>query len=170
MAAGATVLQRRNDPRGYTLVELSIVLALSGLLVTLAFPLWQGYIRDRRVTQAAEQIAGVMRFAQQTAVANSVDACLYRVVVSSTLARAEARSLARDSATGICTSPEVLTTVRVTDRFPIGVSAADSTVEFTSAGRLNGNTPVSINVSAGDRVRFVHVEPDTGKVEVSVTP
>ena len=170
MATGARSLRRRKDPRGYTLVELSIVLALSGLLVTLAFPLWQGYIRDRRVVQATEAIAGVLRFAQQAAVANSVDACLYRVVVSSTLARAEARSVSRDTATGTCTSPEVLTTVRVTDQFPVGVTAADSTVEFTSAGRLNGTTPVSINVSAGDRVRFVHVEPDTGKVEVSVTP
>jgi len=169
MTAG-TPLRHRKAPRGYTLVELAIVLALSGLLVTLAFPLWQGYIRDRRVTQASEEIAGVLRFAQQTAVANSVDACLYRVVVSSMLARAEARSVARDTTTGTCTSPEVLTTVRRTDQFPVGVTAADTTVEFTSAGRLNGTTAVSINVSAGDRMRYVRVEPETGRVEVSATP
>jgi Tfp pilus assembly protein FimT len=146
------------------------VLGLLAVLTTLAFPLWQGYIRDRRVVQTSEQIAGVLRFAQQAAVANSVDACLYRAQVSSGLSRAEVRRVERDNATGACSSPEVVATVRVTDQFPRGVTAGDTTVEFTSAGRLNGTTPVSISVSAGDRVRYVRVEPDTGRVEVSVTP
>jgi Tfp pilus assembly protein FimT len=146
------------------------VMGLMALLVTLAFPLWQGYIRDRRVVQAAEQIAGVLRFAQQAAVANSVDACLYRALVSSALGRAEVRRVARDSATGMCSSPEVVATVRVTDPFPRGVTAADVAVEFTSAGRLNAGGAVSISISAGDRVRYVRVDPDTGRVEVSVVP
>jgi prepilin-type N-terminal cleavage/methylation domain-containing protein len=164
------VLRARKTHRGYTLAEMMAVLGLMALLTTLAFPLWQGYIRDRRVAQASEQIAGVLRFAQQAAVANSVDACLYRALVSSALARAEVRRVARDGATGMCSSPEVVATVRVTDAFPRGVTAADATIEFTSAGRLNGGVAVSISVSAGDRVRYVRVDPDTGRVEVSVVP
>lgn len=163
-------LHPRRTPSGYTLAEMMAVLGILALLTTMAFPLWQGFIRDRRVVHASEQIAGVLRFAQQAAVANSVDACFYRALVSSALARAEVRRVSRDGTTGLCTSPEVVATVRVTDQFPRGVTAADATVEFTSAGRLSAAIAVSISVSAGDRIRYVRVDPDTGRVEVSVAP
>src|SRR3970040_525003 len=94
------------------------------------------------------------------------DSCLYRVVVAST--QAEARKVARADPGG-CSSPEVVATVRVTDQFAQAVVVASTTVEFTSAGRLSGNTPVSISVSSGGRTRDVRVEPVPGRVDVSLS-
>ncbi len=154
-------------PWGYSLLEIAITLGIAALLVGISMATWGGGIRERRVVRAAEDLAGLLRFAQQAAVADAADSCLYRVVI--TAAQAEARKVAR-AASGGCTSPEVVATVRVTDQFSQGVVVVTTTVEFTSAGRLNGSTPVSINVSSGGRVRYVRVEPETGRVEVSLSP
>ncbi len=158
---------RRMGPWGYSLLEIAITLGIAVLLVGISMATWGGGIRERRVVRAAEDLAGLLRFAQQAAVADAADSCLYRVVI--TAAQAEARKVAR-APSGGCTSPEVVATVRVTDQFSQGVVVVTTTVEFTSAGRLNGSTPVSINVSSGGRTRYVHVEPETGRVEVSLSP
>ena len=149
------------------MVEVAVTLGMAGILLALSLALWGGAIRERRVVKAAEDIAEILRFAQQAAVSDSADACLYRVVT--TPIRAEARRVARAS-TGGCTSPEVLATVRVTEAFPSGVAVASATVEFSSAGSLTTGTLASISVTSGGRVRYVRVQPETGNVEVSPTP
>ncbi len=159
--------RRQTEPRGYSLIEIAVVLGVAAVLLGISLATWGGGIRERRVVRATEDLAGLLRFAQQAAVADAADSCLYRVVV--TLTQAEARKVER-AASGGCTSPEVAATVRVTEQFPPGVTVAATTVEFTSAGRLSGSTPVSIGVSSGGRARYVRVEPDTGRVEVSESP
>mgnify|MGYP001601554828 CR=1 FL=1 len=157
--------------RGVTLLDVVIALVLGGLLLAIALASWNGAIRERRVVRVAEDIAGLLRFAQQSAVADSVEACGYRVVILST--RAEARKVARDDDNGGCESPELVTTVRVTDQFPKGVEAVvivvppGALVQFTSAGSLSGVAAVTIAVSSGDRRRSVLVDPVTGRVEVT---
>ena len=158
---------RRMGPWGYSLLEIAITLGIAALLLGISLASWGGGIRERRVVRAAEDLAGLLRFAQQAAAADAADSCLYRVVVAST--QAEARKVARADPGG-CSSPEVVATVRVTDQFAQAVVVASTTVEFTSAGRLSGNTPVSISVSSGGRTRYVRVEPETGRVEVSLSP
>src|SRR3972149_6562731 len=157
----ASASRRQRKSPGYSLIEIAITLGIAALLLGISLAGWGGGIRERRVVRAAEDLAGLLRFAQQAAVADAADSCLYRVVV--TAAQAEARKVAR-AASGGCTSPEVVATVRVTDQFSQGVVVVTTTVEFTSAGRLNGSTPVSINVSSGGRTRYVHVESGTGRV------
>jgi Tfp pilus assembly protein FimT len=164
-------LMRRHSS-GFSLVEVGVALAVGAILLGLSVALWGSAIRERRVVHVAEDIAGLLRFAQQAAVANSVDACLYRVVIEST--HAEAYAVARDEATGTCTSPEVVTLVKRTAPFPAGVvvtATPAGPVEFTSAGGLSSGSSrpeaVSISVSFGDRMRTVRVEPSTGRVEVA---
>jgi prepilin-type N-terminal cleavage/methylation domain-containing protein len=151
---------------GFSLLETLLVVSVLALLLGLSVPTWDGYIRDRRVTRAAEDVAGLLRYAQQAAVADSADACGYRAVVLATAAQAV--KVARDPNTGACASPEVLTTVRVTDAFAIGTTAAPSTVEFASTGASStcGGAATEIVVSSGSRTRTVRVEPCTGAVEV----
>ena len=153
--------------RGFTVLELVIAVAIAAVVLGLASPIWGGYIRDRQVMRTADDVAGLLRFAQQAAVADSVDACGYQGVVLST--HAEAVRVARDASTGACTSPAVLTTVRVTDTFPRGVTATPITVQFASTGGLPscGGPASTITASWGSRARTITVEPCTGRVEVA---
>jgi Tfp pilus assembly protein FimT len=141
---------------------------MAATLLAISLSLWSGGIRERRVVRAAEDIAGILRFAHQAAMADAADACAYRVVIQSI--QAEARRVARDQISGTCTSPEVVTTVRLTEAFPRGVTVPPTTVQFTTAGQLASSLTGSIVVSSGDRVRHVHVETATGIVEVRTTP
>lgn len=152
--------------RGFTTLELIVALALGGLLLTLALASCQGAIRERRVVRVAEDLAGLLRFAQQSAVADSVEACQYEVEVQAT--SASVRKVPRDAASGTCLSPQP--PVRVSDQYPAGVVVAATTVQFANSGGLVSGGPISIGVTYGDRVRYVRVEPATGRVEVSPTP
>ncbi len=153
--------------RGFSVLELVIAVAIGAIVLGLAFPTWSGFIRDRQVARTADDVAGLLRLAQQAAVADSVDACGYRGVVLST--SAQAVKVARDATTGGCTSPAVLTTIRILDTFPAGVTAIATTLQFASSGGLPscGGPASTITVSSGSRVRTITVEPCTGRVEVA---
>lgn len=161
------VRTRRRRQGGFTVVEVGITLGLAAVMLALALALWGGAFRDRRVVKAAEDLAGLFRFAQQSAVADSADACLYRVVITTT--QGEARRVAR-AASGACTSPEVVSTVRAIEAYPRGVAVGAATVEFSSGGGLTTGTLVSIAVTSGGSARYVRVQPETGNVEVSASP
>jgi len=165
MRRAAKILSALQDARGVTLLEMAVVVGIVALLVTLALPSYQGRIRDQRVERVAQDIAGLLRIAQQLAVGDSLDACGYRVEVRMT--NAELLRVARDPATRACASPEVLGSLRITDAFPSSVVVAPTTVQFTSAGRLTGGLTVSVGVSSGDRTRTVRVDPATGRTEVT---
>ncbi|MDR7545341.1 MAG: hypothetical protein QN120_13945 [Armatimonadota bacterium] len=153
---------RRCAGRGYTVLELAVVVGLLAILLILALPIWQGAIRERRVVRVAEEIAGVLRFAQQAAVADAQQSCGYRVEVSAS--SAVVRRIPR-AADGSCDAPGA--SVRRTDDYPEGVTVVPASVDFSSAGSA---TSAAISVSAGDRVRYVRVHAATGRVEVSPTP
>lgn len=161
-------LMRRHSG-GFSLVEVGVALGIGAILLGLSASSWGSAVRERRVVHVAEDLAGLLRFAQQAAVANSADACRYRVVIVST--HAEAYAVARDGTTGTCASPEVVTAVRRTAPFLTTVILTTTPVgpvEFTSAGGLPSGSPaVSISVSSADRTRTVNVEPVTGRVEVA---
>jgi len=154
---------------GFSLVEVGVALGIGAILLGLSVAVWGGAIRERRVVHVAEDLAGLLRFAQQAAVANSVDACKYRVVIVST--HAEAYKVERNENTWTCESPEVARLVKRTAPFPAGVVvtvAPTGPVEFTSAGGLpSGSSAVYISVASGDRTRTLSVEPLTGRVEVA---
>ena len=151
---------------GFSIIESLLAVALLATLLGLAFPIWDGAIRDRNVMRAADDITGLLRYAQQAAVADAADACAYRVVVLST--KAQAVKVARDPSTGACASPESLTMVRVTDAFAGGTSATPLTVEFASTGALTtcGSAAVQITVSSSSRSKTIRVEPCSGAAEV----
>lgn len=153
--------------KGFSVLEVVFVVAVLAIMLGLAFPVWDGFIRDRNVMRAADDVASLLRFAQQAAVADSVDACGYQGVVLST--RAEVVKVARDASTGACASPAVLTPVRAIDTFPSGVTATPVTLQFSSAGGLPscGGPGLTITVSSGSRTRAITVEPCTGRVEVA---
>jgi len=145
-------------------LELAVAVGVLAILLILALPIWQGAIRERRVVKAAEEIAGVLRFAQQAAVADAEQSCGYRVEVS--VSSAVVRRIPRLT-DGTCDAPAA--SVRRTDDYPDGVIVAPAAVEFSNAGGTTSGA-ATISVSAGDRIRYVRVHATTGRVEVSPTP
>ncbi|MDR7482742.1 MAG: hypothetical protein QN183_03930 [Armatimonadota bacterium] len=146
---------------GVTVLELGVALGLGALLLALAMPLYFGFVRERRVARVAEDLAGLLRFAQQRAVAQSVDSCGVQVVTLSS--RAEVRRIPRE-ADGDCADP---VTIRVGEPYPQGVAVAEVTVEFSSAGSLATGSATSIGIASGGRTRTVSVQAATGRVEIT---
>lgn len=174
MGQGAVAV--RGVPRdrrqcGFTALELIVALALGGLLLTLALASYQGAIRERRVVRVAEDLVGLLRFAQQAAVADTVGACEFQGVVLATHAEVWRRSGTRDAASGGCAASPADQMVRVTDAFPGGVtvSPVPTIITFISAGRLprTVTTPITVSIASGGRTRTITVEPATGRVQLT---
>lgn len=174
---GQGAVAARGVPRdrrrcGFTALELIVALALGGLLLTLALAIYQGAMRERRVVRVAEDLVGLLRFAQQAAVADTVDACEFQVDIRATHGEVRRLSGTRDAATGGCASSPgpTVQTVRVTDAFPDGVTASPvpTTITFISAGRLprTVTAPVAVTIASGGRTRTITVEPATGRVQL----
>ena len=151
------------NQQGVTLLEAVLVLGLLAILLMLALPLYQGFIRERWVDRVAQDVAGLLRSAQQSAVGDAVDGC-YRVQVNATNA-VEERGV-RDPATRACTWT-IPSAIRATDTFPAGVTVTLATVEFTGAGALAGGSPFAISISSGGRTRTVNVAAQTGRVQIA---
>ncbi|MDR7555699.1 MAG: GspH/FimT family pseudopilin [Armatimonadota bacterium] len=140
-----------------TVLEATIALAIVGLVLALAFPLYTRAVRDRRVVRVAEDLAGLLRFAQQKAVAESGSGSCVQLIT--TPSRAEVRLIPQCTGVGE-------TLVRVSDPFPPDVAVEQQTVVFTGAGRLQQGSPTSILVTSADRTRRVEVHPVTGRVQI----
>lgn len=59
---------------GFSVLEALFVVALLGILLVLAFPSYRRVLMERRVQNTTREIAGLMRAAQQAAVAKSAEA------------------------------------------------------------------------------------------------
>lgn len=55
------------DERGFTLPELSIIMAIMGILAAIAVPTWLGTVDSRAVDSASNQVASELRLAHTTA-------------------------------------------------------------------------------------------------------
>ena len=67
MTPGSHPFLRTAARRGFTLVELMVVVVMITVLATLAIPLVTEQLRDRRTQEAAERVAGVYRDARMRA-------------------------------------------------------------------------------------------------------
>ncbi len=58
----------RMHPRGFSLVELAIVLVIMGTLIGLGVPMFSGYRQSQMVKIAGENITGQLRLARESAI------------------------------------------------------------------------------------------------------
>ena len=133
----------RPDAKGFSLLELMVVVGVFGLLVAISIPGISGYLRATRIKGAADTMAADLRYARSL---SSAQRKTYAVLFNS-----NTYSLVRMSPLGV---------VR-TRTLPQGVAcAAPDTANFYAWGLTD---PVAITVSDHDRSRTVRLSA-TGSV------
>ncbi|MDR7562867.1 MAG: hypothetical protein QN172_07705 [Armatimonadota bacterium] len=153
--------RRIRAAEGTTLVELVAALTILGLLVLLALSGFARLRGDRLAEGVAWEVAQVLRYAQQLAVARGGEWRAVRVHFSE---RVEIRGVRLDGA-----ETEVVT---ATNRFPEGVQVSPLTrplVEFSRSGSPTPGSNQTIEVRAGTAVRYVVLSAQTGRVRVTHT-
>lgn len=144
---------------GFSLVEVAFVVAILGVLLALALPTYQRVVMERRVQNSAREIAGLLRAAQQLAVAKSAEVERVKVEFEGDEATVYVIPLegggeqpilasaytARDEQTGQEWKPL---------RLGVTVTAPSEGVSFWPSGEA---TPATITVSGGGHTRQVCV-------------
>src|SRR5690348_4881583 len=60
----------RRHPKGFSLVEMAIVLVVTGIVLAISAPALHRYLESYRVNDAARQVSNELRIARQKAVTN----------------------------------------------------------------------------------------------------
>ena len=159
---GAQIMERRLDHRGFTQVELIVVIAITGLLAAVAMPRFVGI--DTFASRGFyDEGMETVRYAQKTAIAWRTQ--VFVCVTGSSIAAAAAAGCATPL-THPTTGASLLSTA------PSGVSLTPVNFRFDGIGRLldnAGNPSATITVTvtstiAGDPARQIVVEAETGYV------
>ena len=99
----------RHDAKGFSLVELVVVLGIFGILAAITVPAMSGYLRSSRLQGAAATLVSDLRYAHSLASAQrrtfaiTFSASSYSVVRLSPFATVRSRSLPRGVA---CVAPD----------------------------------------------------------------
>lgn len=148
-----------NSERGFTLVEVMVVIIIMGIVFTIASSTWFGAIESRNVDSAANQVAGDLRLAHASATNRLVP---WRVVLT---AGSPSYQLVKQS------SPTVTTTRWLPDGTEIGGTVGTTMiVEFKGDGSAalisgSGNTVV-VRSTDGSPRHVVEFNTVTSRVKV----
>ena len=183
-------LQRRRE--GFSLLDVTVAVALLAVLIGLAIPRYLGYLTVRRLQNAAFLVMGDLRLAQQAAVAQSADGprvevCfrsngydIYAVqyvdraarcdgAVESACLASQVRTIKVVNAGGAYAQGIVLNVQPAgRDCWIVPGNAQRFAVGFVSSGAPypNDGTLRSVVISLGGRIYFVDLEPQTGLARV----
>jgi len=150
---------------GFSLLEALFVVAVLGILLALAFPTYQRVVMERRVQNLTREIAGLLRAAQQAAVAKSAEAACVAVKFDGTEVQVYAVPL---DPQGACTNAagELLLRapglkggdgeIHVAEPLGVSVTPTGDVLVFAPSGEPSP-APFQVTVSGGGHTRFVCV-------------
>jgi Tfp pilus assembly protein FimT len=136
-------------------LEALFVVAILGILLALAFPSYQRVVMERRVQNTTREIAGLLRAAQQAAVAKSAEAACVRVEIGAN--SAQAIVVPGSPSAGSCDGQgEVLL---ASQAYPPGVQVSpQGAVAFLPSGEVRP-PGFQVTVDGGGQERYVCVNP-----------
>ncbi len=157
----------RRGQRGFSLIELTVTVAILGLMVTIGFPSMQEWLERYRVRGAASEIASAIQLQRMRAVSQNNEFSIAFDAANGTYTLYEG-----DPATGT-----MLDAVARTLPFGVTFSAdgdavdtPDDEITFHPDGSLNDSTALSDTIWVGNAIgdRFtVTFNRATGRVEVA---
>jgi len=167
----------RYQERGFTLVELMIVIAIIAILAAIAAPNYQNFMAQRRLNGAARQIMSDLMHARMQAVSQNIKVAVgfpnfsdhvnYSIYYDSNGDGTVAGSLATDgTVSGTETNPNAITKNVSQDYYDVTVSSSSSPprVIFHVRGTANGAT-IKVRNTAGEKV--ITVASVTGRVKIN---
>ena len=154
---------------GFSLLEALFVVAILGILLALAFPSYQRVVMERRVQNTTREIAGLLRAAQQAAVAKSAEAKCVGVAFEErgvgvyVVPQEASFDCTRPSASGLRAYGVLLSS----QEYPTGVlvEPGPDALAFIPSGIVyptcneNNCTAFRVTVKGGGYVRYVCVNP-----------
>lgn len=139
------ILDSHNRQQGFSLVELVVVIAIMGIVMGVALPMYQTWIRNTQIRTAAESIQNGLQLARTTAVQRN-QAAQFIFTAANPVS-------SNGSAAAVATGPNWMVrlsdaTLAAADRFIQGRAATDgsrnvqintsqATYAFTSLGRID---------------------------------
>ena len=142
-----------------TLVELLVVLAVIGIIVTMSVPSFTGYAKQIRLKATTRQVVGLLSLARSLAISSHEDHAV--IVDPDAHAISIVRVASGEALEQVVRFPSTMTV----DVQVGGAPAQESEVVFRPSGSLNGRS-VSLILSDRDQIQTITVTGATGAVSV----
>ncbi len=140
---------------GFSLIEALLVVSILGILLALAFPTYQRVVMERRVQNTAREIAGLLRAAQQLAVAKSAEVASVVVKFQGDEVSVYVRPREGNGDQLVLASGYTAGQLKPV-RLGVTVSPQASELSFLPSGEATP-APFTVTVSGGGHTRYVCV-------------
>ncbi|MBM3114682.1 GspH/FimT family pseudopilin [Jeongeupia naejangsanensis] len=134
---------------GFSLIELMIVIALIGIVLSIAAPSLSGLIQQKRLGGAAENLASDLQYARSEAIKRNASTYLIFQRNSGDWCYGISTNSACDCSTSPATSCD-LKTIRSTDYPNVSLAASVTDGTVVAFDRVRGVPSASLNIDFGD--------------------